>query len=55
MYWRFVSVFVAIALSVNLIENQKKVRERGQEYAAKAIAAMMIEKKYQKLFWILRN
>ena len=55
MHWRFVSVFVAIALSVNLIENQKKVRERGQEYAAKAIAAMMIEKKYQKLFWILRN
>ena len=48
-------MFVAIALSVNFVNHQKKVRERGQEYAAKAIAAMMIEKKYQKLFWILRN
>ena len=50
MYWRFVSVFVAIALCVNLIENQKKVRERGQEYAAKAIAGMMIEKSIKNYF-----
>ena len=50
MYWRFVSVFVAIALSVNLIENQKKVNNRGQEYAAKAIAGMMIEKSIKNYF-----
>ena len=43
MHWRFVSVFVAIALSVNLVDYQKKVRDRGQEYAAKAIAGMMIQ------------
>jgi len=52
MYWRFVSVFVAIALSVNLVENQKKVRERGQEYSAKAIAGMIIHKGINSL---LRN
>ena len=52
MYWRFVSVFVAIALSVNLIENQKKVQDRSQEYAAKAIAGMMIEKGINS---VLRN
>ena len=50
MYWRFVSVFVAIALSVNFVENQKKVNERSQEYAAKAIAAMMIEKSIKNYF-----
>ena len=43
MYWRFVSVFVAIALSVNFVNHQKKVQNRGQEYAAKAIAGMMIQ------------
>jgi len=52
MYWRFVSVFVAIALSVNFVDHQKKVRERGQEYAAKAIAGMMIQKSINSL---LRN
>ena len=52
MYWRFVSVFVVIALSVNLIENQKKVRERGQEYAGIMISGMMIEKGVNSL---LRN
>ena len=50
MYWRFVSVFIAIALSVNFVENQKNVRERGQEYAAKAIAGMMIEKGIKNYF-----
>jgi len=49
MYWRFVSVFVAIALSVNFVDHQKKVRERGQEYAAKAIAGMMIQKDINSL------
>jgi len=52
MYWRFVSVFVAIALSVNLVEYQKKVNERSQEYAAKAIAGMMIQKGINS---VLRN
>ena len=52
MYWRFVSVFVAIALSVNLIENQKKVRERGQEYAGIMISGMMINKTVKD---VLRN
>ena len=49
MHWRFVSVFIAIALSVNLVDYQKKVRDRGQEYAAKAIAAMMIQKSINSL------
>ena len=49
MYWRFVSVFVAIALSVNLVENQKKVRERGQEYAGIMISGMMIQKDINSL------
>ena len=52
MYWRFVSVFVVIALSVNFVDYQKKVRERGQEYAAKAIAGMMIQKGINS---VLRN
>jgi len=49
MYWRFVSVFVAIALSVNFVENQKKVRERGQEYAGIMISGMMIQKDINSL------
>ena len=52
MYWRFVSVFVAIALCVNLAENQKKVRERGQEYAGIIISEMIIQKNVKNL---LRN
>ena len=49
MCWRSIAVFVAIALCVNLVENQKKVNNRGQEYAARAIASMMIHKKIDSL------
>ena len=52
MYWRFVSVFVAIALSVNLVQHQKKVNERGQEYAGIIISEMIIQKNVKNL---LRN
>ena len=52
MYWRFVAVFVAIALCVNLVEHQKKVNERGQEYAGIIISEMIIQKGINNL---LRN
>ena len=52
MHWRFVSVFVAIALSVNFVNHQKKVRDRGQEYAGIIISEMMIQKGINNL---LRN
>ena len=52
MHWRFVSVFIAIALCVNLVENQKKVNNRGQEYAGIIISEMIIQKNVKNL---LRN
>jgi len=52
MYWRFVAVFVAIALSVNLVDHQKKVRDRGQEYAGIMISGMIIQKGINS---VLRN
>ena len=52
MHWRFVSVFIAIALSVNLVDYQKKVQNRGQEYAGIIISEMIIQKNVKNL---LRN
>ena len=50
MYWRFVAVFIAIALCVQLVEHQKKVNEQSKEFIGRAIAALMISKGIKNYF-----